>query len=143
MLTFAAVRDARGREKPYKLYDERGLYLIVNPNGKRYWRFKYRYDAREKTISMGVFPDVSSRAAREKRDEARRLLAEQGIDPSAKRKADKLARDLVNADTFRAVAEEWLLAGCPGSRRVEHRYWPKVERRRVRFGSEKDSFQGS
>ena len=110
MLTQKAIDAARPSEKPYKLFDGRGLYLLINPNGSRYWRFKYRFDGREKTISFGTFPDVRLKAARKKLQEARTLIAEEGIDPSAKRKAEKAAQE----NSFRAIAEEWFAKGCPG-----------------------------
>ncbi len=97
-------------EKAYKLFDERGLYLIVNPSGRHYWRFKYRFDGTEKGLALGVYPDVGLGAARKNRDTARHLIAEDGIDPSAKRRAEKYA----TADTFKAIAEEWFAKGCPG-----------------------------
>jgi len=103
VLTDTAVRNAKPKAKPYKLTDERGLYLLLTLSGGKLWRFKYRLMGKEKLLSLGVYPDVSLARAREKRDEARRLLAD-GIDPSAKRKAEKMA----TADTFRAVAEEFL-----------------------------------
>ncbi len=102
MLSDTAVRNAKPREKPYKLSDERALYLLVNPNGSRLWRFKYRIGGREKLLSFGGYPDVSLKQARDWRDEARRLLA-QGIDPGAKKQAEKVA----DAETFEAVAREW------------------------------------
>lgn len=113
--------DARGSGKPYKIFDERGLYLLVNPNGSRLWRFRYRFDGKDKAIALGKYPDVRLAAARKKRDAARRLIAEEGIDPSVQRKAEKNARQVANAGTFKAVAEEWLQAGCPGSRRTKGR----------------------
>ncbi len=85
--------------------------MIVRPDGALWWRFKYRYLGIERLLSLGIYPDVTLKRAREKRDAARRLL-EQGIDPSAQRKAEKLAQ----ADTFEAIAREWLDAGCPGGR---------------------------
>ena len=102
-LTDTAIRAAKPKQKPYKLFDERGLFLLVKPNGARLWRFKYVLDGREKLISFGDYRDVPLRRAREKRDEARRLVAD-GVDPSAERKAETIAQ----ADTFRAVADEWL-----------------------------------
>ena len=103
MLTDPAVRQAKPKEKPYKLADERSMYLLVTPAGGRLWRLDYRYNATRRTLALGSYPDVSLAKARDRRDEARRLLAD-GIDPGAKRKAEKLAK----ADTFRAVAEEFL-----------------------------------
>ena len=121
MLTISEIDSAKPRKKPFKLFDERGLYLIVNPNKSRWWRFRYRFDDREKTISMGVYPDVGLKAARKKREAARTLIAEEGIDPSVQRKAERNAQIIALADTFKAVAEEWLDAGCPGSRRTKRR----------------------
>jgi integrase len=103
MLTDTAVRNAKPKDKPYKLTDERGMYLLVAPSGGKLWRFKYRVGGTEKLLAIGAYPDVSLSRAREKRDEARRLLAD-GIDPGAQRKAEKLAK----AITFQAVAEEFL-----------------------------------
>jgi hypothetical protein len=103
MLSEIAIRAAKPREKPCKLSDERGLYLLGNPNGSRWWRFKYSRFGKERGLSLGVYPDVTLAMARKRRDEARTQLAD-GIDPSHKRKAEKLS----NANTFRAIAEEWL-----------------------------------
>lgn len=105
MLTSSAVQNAKPQSKPYKLTDERGMYLLVKPDGARWWRFDYRRPegAKRNTLSLGVFPDVSLKQARERREETRKLLAD-GIDPGAKRKAEKEA----DADTFEAVAREWL-----------------------------------
>ncbi len=101
-LTDASIRSAKPSEKPYKRAAGGGLYLLINPNGSRWWRFKYRLGGKERLLSLGVYPDVSLKQAREKRDEARRQLAN-GIDPSVKRKAEKVAQ----ADSFEAVAREW------------------------------------
>lgn len=110
MLTPSAVANAKPQDKPYKLADERGMYLLVKPDGARWWRFDYRRpDTRKRnTLSMGTFPDVSLRKARDRRDEARKLLAD-GIDPGNKRKAETLA----DADTFEAVAREWFAKFSP------------------------------
>lgn len=103
MLTESAIKAARASEKPRKLSDERGLFLLINPNGSRLWRLKYRVDGREKLLAIGAYPDVGLKRAREKRDEARKLIAD-GVDPSAKRQAEKLAV----ADTFEAIGREWM-----------------------------------
>jgi integrase len=103
MLTDVSLKALAPRAKRYKKADERGLYVMVNPDGSRWWRLKYRYQGREKTISLGVYPDTSLKLARERRDEARRLLGS-GLDPSAKRREEKAAR----ANDFKAVALEWL-----------------------------------
>src|SRR2546430_17302911 len=89
-LSDTRVRGAKPRERPYKLFDERGLYLLVTPTGGRLWRLKYRVHRREKLISLGTYPDVPLKHAREKRDEARRLIADD-IDPSAERQAKRAA----------------------------------------------------
>ena len=102
-LTELQIRAAKPAEKPYKLYDEKGLFLLVKPSGGRLWRFKYSYSGVEKLLSLGAYPEVPLKRARAKRDEARRLVAD-AVDPSAKRKSEKAAQ----ADTFAAVAEEWL-----------------------------------
>jgi integrase len=97
------VRNSKPRDRAYKLFDERGLYLMVMPSGGRLWRLKYRMYGREKLISLGAYPDVALSRARERRDEARKLIVE-GIDPSAERQERKTAL----RDTFEGVAEEWL-----------------------------------
>jgi len=103
VLSDTRVRAAKPREKAYKLYDERGLFLFVTPTGGRLWRLKYRVRDREKLISLGAYPDVGLKRAREKRDEARKLLAD-GVDPSAERQERRTAL----LETFEGVAEEWL-----------------------------------
>ncbi len=103
MLSDATIRTAKPRQKPYKVADGEGLYLLVNPNGSRWWRFKYRFDGKEKLLSLGVYPDVSAKRARELRQQAREKVAN-GIDPSQHRQNEKAAR----ADTFKAVADEFL-----------------------------------
>jgi integrase len=103
MLNDTRVRAAKSREKAFKLSDERGLFLLVTPSGGRLWRFKYRVHGREKLISLGTYPDVTLKRAREKRDAARKLLAD-GIDPSVQRQAERAAL----AQSFEGVAKEWL-----------------------------------
>jgi integrase len=103
VLTVTALRRLKAGTRPYKRADGRGLYVLVNPNGAKWWRFKYRFLGREKLISLGTYPDTSLKQARRKCDDARRLLAE-GIDPSAKRRAEKDA----TSQTLAAVATEWL-----------------------------------
>ncbi|RUQ84482.1 tyrosine-type recombinase/integrase [Legionella septentrionalis] len=92
--------------KPYKKSDEKGLFVLVNPNGSLYWRFKYRFLGKEKSLALGTFPDVPLASAREKRDEARRLLAE-GIDPGIHRKVMKKAEIAKSSNTFEMIAREW------------------------------------
>jgi len=103
-LNESRIRAAKPAEKPYKLFDERGLFLLVTPAGGRLWRFRYRHGGVEKLLTLGAYPDVSLKRAREKRDDARRHVAD-GVDPNLKRRAE---RDAVT-NTFVAVADEWLL----------------------------------
>ena len=107
-LTALSVKQAKPKEKPYRMFDGLGLYLHVQPNGSKYWRMKYRYADKEKTFSIGTYPIFSLREAREARNQAKKLLA-QGIDPSAKKQADKRARKESGANTFEALASEWFI----------------------------------
>ena len=105
-LTDTAIRNAKPGEKTVKMFDERGLYLEVSASGGKWWRLKYRFDGKEKRLSLGVYPDVSLKDARERRDAARKLLAD-GTDPSENRKAQKSARADRAANSFEVVAREW------------------------------------
>jgi len=105
-LTDAAIKNAQSAEKTRRLFDGGGLYLEISSSGGKWWRFKYRFP-REKRISLGVYPEVSLKEAREKREAARKLLAA-GIDPSENRKAHKTARVDRAANSFEVVAREWL-----------------------------------
>lgn len=105
-LTDTAVRNAKPRETPYKLWDERGLFLLVAPAGGKWWRLKYRFEGKEKLLSLGTYPDVGLKDARERRDSARKLRAS-GVDPSAHRKAHRVAQAGRAADSFEAISREW------------------------------------
>ena len=105
-LTDVAIRKAKAGEKPIKLYDERGLYLEVSPSGGKWWRLKYRFEGKEKRLSLGVYPDVGLKEARDRRDAARKVLAD-GVDPSANRKAQKAAKADRAANSFEVLAREW------------------------------------
>jgi len=105
MLTDTALRNAKPGTKAVKLFDSGGLYLEVAPAGGKWWRLKYRHGGKEKRISLGVYPDVSLKDARERRDAARKLLAN-GIDPSKTRQEEK-AEIAADAMTFEKVAREW------------------------------------
>lgn len=107
-LTDSAIKNAKPRDdgKPAKLTDAQGLTLWVMPNGSKYWRLKYRFLGKEKLLALGVYPEVSLKEARLKRDEARRLLVD-GVDPSAKRQEDKLTAQIAAANNFEAIAKEW------------------------------------
>ena len=106
-LSAATIRNAKPGSKARRLYDERGLYLEISPKGGRWWRFKYRIDGKEKRISLGVYPDVGLKEARDKRDSARKLVA-QGVDPSQHRKAEKASRVENGKNSFEVVAREWI-----------------------------------
>lgn len=104
-LTDTACKNAKpNTDKPYKLADEKGLYLLINQNGSKYFRMDYRFGGKRKTLALGVYPETSLKQARDKRDDARSQLAD-GIDPSLKRKAEKTG-SLEN--TFAAIAKEFI-----------------------------------
>lgn len=105
-LTARQVSTAKPTDKPYKLSDGGGLYLLVNPNGSRYWRMKYRYAGKEKLLSIGVYPDVTLAEARDKRTEAKRVLAA-GDDPSEVKQAAREAKNLAINNSFELLALEW------------------------------------
>jgi hypothetical protein len=112
LLTDTALRNAKPGDKPKKLFDDSGLYLEVAPSGGKWWRLKYRFEGKEKRLSLGVYPEVSLKDARERRDEASKLLAN-GIDPSENRRAKKAAREARAANSFEVVAREWFAKHAP------------------------------
>ena len=116
-LTDTAIRNAKPGAKPAKLFDERGLFLLVTPAGGKWWRLKYRFDNKEKLLSLGTYPDVSLKDARGRRDTARKLLAD-GIDPGENRKAVKATKVERAANSFEVVAREWYAKHAPNW--VEH-----------------------
>lgn len=105
-LSDTAIRNAKPGDKARKLFDGGGLYLEVAPSGGKWWRLKYRFDGKEKRLSLGIYPDVSLKDARDRRDEARKLLANE-IDPSENRKAKKAAKVERASNSFEVVAREW------------------------------------
>lgn len=130
-LTDAEIRNAPAREKPYRLTDGSGMYLEVSPAGGKYWRFKYRFAGKEKRLALGVYPEVSGKEARLRRDEARRLLAN-GIDPGIERKVQKAATVERAANSFEAVAREWFARQSPS--------WAKSHADKIIARLEKDVF---
>jgi integrase len=106
MLTDTAIRQTKPGEKPVKLADGGGLYLLVNPTGGKLWRWKYRFGGKEKLLALGSYPDVTLAKARERHQEARKLLAER-VDPGAARKAAKTAARIAAENSFEAVARQW------------------------------------
>lgn len=107
-LTAVAIKAAKGRDKPYKLTDGDGLFLYVTPKGGRYWRMNYRHLGKQKTLAFGVYPDTGLADAREQRDAARKLLA-RGEDPAERIKLDRVAATVAASNSFKAVADEWLV----------------------------------
>jgi hypothetical protein len=105
-LTAIACKNAKPKEKPYKLADGGGLYLEIMPNGSKYWRMKYRFLNKESRLAFGVYPDIQLLDAREKRREAKKLL-DSGINPNDKKRDDKLERIKDYESTFENIAREW------------------------------------
>jgi hypothetical protein len=105
-LTDISIRKATASEKPIRLYDSGGLYLEISPAGGKLWRMKYRHGGKEKRLSFGKYPIVSLKDARERRDEAKKLLAND-LDPGEVKKAKKIARQEQAENSFEAVAREW------------------------------------
>lgn len=126
-LNDTALRNAKPKEKPYKLSDAGGLFLLVQPNGSRLWRLAYRFTGKQKTLAIGGYPLISLADARARRDDAKRLLLD-GKDPGEEKKAAK--RELHKAETsvFRAIAKEWF--DNQGDRWAESyatRIWSRIE----------------
>lgn len=138
-LTNTAIRNAKPGPKAVRLFDGGGLYLEVAPSGGKWWRLKYRFGGKEKRLSLGVYPDVSLAQARERRDEARKMLA-QGLDPGEVRKAEK-SESVEQTNTFEAVAREWHAKFSPSwvvshsgriLRRLEKDVFPWIGSRPIR-----------
>lgn len=127
-LTALSVKEAKPAEKPYKLSDGGGLFLLVNPNGKMYWRYKYRFAGKEKLLALGVYPAVSLKDARAKHRDAQELLSA-AIDPSAQRKAIKLTKNQAAENSFKVVGLEWFAKQKPT---WAENHWTKVERMMTR-----------
>ena len=104
-LTDTRLRQLKAEAKPYKVSDGGGLYVLVNTNGSKLWRLKYRFDGKEKVLSFGSYPDTTLARARERRGDAKTLLAD-GIDPSAHAKAEKEENAARNEHTFANIANE-------------------------------------
>jgi integrase len=136
-LTDIKIRAVKPREKSYKVADSGGLYLEVSATGGKYWRWKYRFGGKEKRLAFGVYPDVSLKAARQRRDDARAQVTN-GIDPGEARKAAKVAQ--AGAESFEAIAREWhskFSSGWVGShadrilRRLENDIFPWLGKRAI------------
>ena len=105
-LTDSQPRNAKPKEKPYKLTDGGGLYLLVNPDGAKYWRMGYRFEGTERLLAFGKYPEVSLADARKKRTAARDKIRA-GIDPAQAKRIEKQQKAVAAANTFEAVAREW------------------------------------
>ena len=110
-LTDTEIRRSKFADKPYRLTDGRGLYLHITKTGGKLWRWKYRFEGKEKLMALGQYPDVPLADARDRLAEARRLLAS-GVDPMATRKAEKAAKREAGANSFQAIAALWLEHWC-------------------------------
>ncbi|MBB6581893.1 tyrosine-type recombinase/integrase [Ralstonia solanacearum] len=130
-LTDTAIRNAKAADKPIKLFDGGGLFLHITPAGQRYWRLKYRFAGKEKLLAIGVYPEVGLKEARDRREEAKRLLGE-GVDPSVERKVRKVATVERAANSFEAVAREWHAKYAPG--------WSESNAKKVLARLENDVF---
>lgn len=107
-LSDTAIKNAKPTlDKAYKLQDEKGMYLMVNPNGSKYFRYNYRFDGKRKTLALGIYPTTSLKEARDKRDAAKKQIAD-GIDPNENKKAIKQAKAESASNSFEVVAIEWL-----------------------------------
>lgn len=118
MLTDTRVKTAKPQEKLYKLTDERGLHLAVYPTGSKLWQMRYRFDGKEKTASLGSYPEVSLAQAREKRDQMRKQIAGE-IDPVQAQRQAKAAKKLAQENSFEAVARTWF-ASWKAARSARH-----------------------
>lgn len=130
-LTVTEIKNTKPRDKTYRLFDGGGMYLEVSPKGGKWWRLKYRIKGKEKRLSLGVYPEISLKNARERRTDAKRLLAD-GIDPSEYRKANKSRSLEQSKNSFEAIAREWYLKFLPT--------WVESHSARFLRGLEKDVF---
>jgi integrase len=130
-LTDVAIRTAKPSEKARKLTDDKGLYLLIQPNGGKLWRMNYRFDGKQKTLALGTYPDTGLALAREKRDAARKQLAQE-IDPGAQRKQEKLERKIDQQNTFEATGREWM--------KIKGKEWSDTYARKTKACLERHAF---
>lgn len=130
-LTDTAIRNAKPADKSIRLFDGGGLYIEVSPAGGKWWRLKYRFAGKEKRLSLGVYPEIGLKEARERREAAKRLLAD-GVDPSVERRVQKVATIERTANSFEAVAREWHAKYAPG--------WAESNSKKVLARLENDVF---
>src|SRR5574341_1146136 len=139
MLTNVQIQKATPGEKPIRLFDGGGLYLEISPTGGKLWRFKYRFDAKEKRLALGKYPEISLANARKRREAARELIAN-GVDPSEDRKGKRAERAARLENNFEAVAREWFEKNAPNwapthadkiIKRLENDVFPWLGRRPI------------
>ena len=134
-LTDTAVRKAKPDAKPYKMADGGGMYVFIHSNGSKYWRLKYRYGGKDKTLALGVYPDITLADARTRREEARKLLAN-GADPGAVKQAQKKQIKVAAANSFEARAREYHAQKTPMWSSLHVANWINILEREVfpKFG---------
>ncbi|MBT3832705.1 MAG: integrase arm-type DNA-binding domain-containing protein, partial [Gammaproteobacteria bacterium] len=130
-LTDLEARRAKPKNKDYKLSVERGLHLLVKKSGSKYWRMKYRFGDKEKTLAFGVYPETSLAEARDKCDEARKMLRED-IDPGLEKKKARLRKNLESGNTFEIIARQWIA--------MKSKKWAPRHSERVTRSLESDIF---
>ncbi len=130
-LTNIDAKNAKPKDKTYRLSDERGMYLEITKTGGKYWRLKYRYGGKEKRLALGVYPEITLKKARDLRDKAR-LQLKDGIDPSAYKRATKGTQSDQAANSFQVVATEWYAKEKP--------HWSESHAKRVLRAMERDLF---
>ena len=127
-LTDIAIRNAKPREKAYKLGDALGLFLLVKPTGGKLWRVKYRIHGKEKALAVGTYPTVGLAEARRRRDNARQLVSD-GRDPSIEKRREKMRAELATATTFTAIADEY----CAKRKRDGAKAWAPATANRSEY----------
>ena len=113
-LTDTSIRNSKSRQKQYKIFDGQGLFVLIHPNGSKYFRYRYKFEGKEKVMALGVYPETTLKEAREKRLEAQRLVKD-GLDPvrfrfeiRAKREKEEKEKLLKTKNTFEHVSKDWL-----------------------------------
>lgn len=139
-LTATAVKNAKPRNKQYKMADGKGLFLLVTQKGGKWWRYKYRFHGKEKLLALGTYPDTSLKDARNSHDKSRKLLAK-GIDPSEVKKLEKAVGIEQTENSFQSIATEWITKFSPNwsaehahriTRRFKNDIFPWLGKRPIR-----------